>query len=56
MKPLFGFCAIVLDFGLSSAPALAADDGIPVDRVPYANRQTLSDFTAAACPDNPRSL
>jgi glyoxylase-like metal-dependent hydrolase (beta-lactamase superfamily II) len=56
MKPLFGFCAIVLGFGLSSVPALAADDGIPVDRVPDANRQTLSDFTAAACPDNPRSL
>ncbi len=39
------------------ATALAAsDDGIAVDKTPYANRQTLPDFTAAPCPDNPRGL
>jgi glyoxylase-like metal-dependent hydrolase (beta-lactamase superfamily II) len=34
----------------------ASDDGIPVDRAKYAGRPTLPDFTAAECPDNPRSL
>lgn len=34
----------------------AADNGIAVDRAQYANRPVLPDFTAAACPDNPRSL
>lgn len=36
--------------------AFAADDGIPVDRVPYANRPVLPDFTAPERPDNPRGL
>lgn len=36
--------------------AVAADDGIPVDRARYANRPVLRDFTAPACPDNPRGL
>jgi glyoxylase-like metal-dependent hydrolase (beta-lactamase superfamily II) len=39
-----------------SSIALAADDGIPVNRAPYANRAVLPDFTAAPCPDNPRAL
>src|ERR1700756_3874735 len=34
----------------------ASDDGIQVDRAKYAGRPTLPDFTAAECPDNPRSL
>src|SRR5712671_4557340 len=37
-------------------PSLAADDGIPVNRSAYANRPLLPDFTAPACPDNPRGL
>ena len=34
----------------------AEDDGIPVDRARYANRQLLPDFTAPDCSNNPRSL
>jgi hypothetical protein len=34
----------------------ASDDGVPVDHAKYAGRPTLPDFTAAECPDNPRSL
>ena len=34
----------------------ATDNGVPVDLTRYANRATLPDFTAAACPDNPRDL
>jgi glyoxylase-like metal-dependent hydrolase (beta-lactamase superfamily II) len=34
----------------------AKDNGIAVDPSRYANRQVLPDFTAAACPDNPRGL
>jgi glyoxylase-like metal-dependent hydrolase (beta-lactamase superfamily II) len=37
-------------------PAFAADDGIAVDRARYANRPVLPDFTAPACPSNPRGL
>jgi hypothetical protein len=36
--------------------AFATDDGIPVNRAQYANRPVLPDFTAPACPDNPRGL
>lgn len=36
--------------------ARAADNGIAVDQAQYANRATLSDFTAADCPDMPRGL
>ncbi|WXL25126.1 MBL fold metallo-hydrolase [Ectopseudomonas mendocina] len=36
--------------------AVAADDGQSVDLKQYSNRQTLPDFTAAACPGTPRSL
>jgi glyoxylase-like metal-dependent hydrolase (beta-lactamase superfamily II) len=38
------------------ARVFAADDGVPIDRAQYANRTVLADFTAPACPDNPRSL
>jgi glyoxylase-like metal-dependent hydrolase (beta-lactamase superfamily II) len=36
--------------------AYAADDGIPVNRTQYANRQMLPDFTATPCPNDPRTL
>jgi glyoxylase-like metal-dependent hydrolase (beta-lactamase superfamily II) len=36
--------------------SFAADSGVPNDRAQYANRTVLPDFTAAACPDNPRGL
>ncbi len=38
------------------APAMAADNGVPVDKTQYENRETLPDFTDGACPDNPRGL
>lgn len=56
MKPLLRFCATALGLALSSASAFAADDGIAVDHKSYANRPMLPDFTAPACPDNPRGL
>jgi hypothetical protein len=37
-------------------PASAPDDGIPVSRASYADHPVLPDFTAPACPDNPRGL
>jgi glyoxylase-like metal-dependent hydrolase (beta-lactamase superfamily II) len=53
-------CAIlilVLISGVSwNVPAIAADDGIPFNRAQDANRPLLPDFTAPACPDNPRGL
>lgn len=36
--------------------AVASDNGITVDRAQYANRPMLPDFTAPACPNNPRGL
>ena len=36
--------------------AIAAGNGIPVDRAHYANRSVLLDFTAPARPENPRGL
>lgn len=56
MKPLLRFCGTALGLALASASIFAADDGIAVDHRPYANRPMLPDFTAAACPDNPRGL
>jgi glyoxylase-like metal-dependent hydrolase (beta-lactamase superfamily II) len=41
---------------VTSAAAQATDNGIAVNRSTYANRATLPDFTAADCPDTPRSL
>lgn len=48
-----GIGAIVL---ILTGKSSAQDDGISVDLAKYTNRQVLPDFTAAACPDNPRSL
>lgn len=48
--------SFILGLVLSGASALAADDGVVINRAKYANRATLTDFTAAACPDNPRDL
>src|ERR1700712_283028 len=40
-----------------SVPARASSDtGVPFDHSKYADREILPDFTAAPCPDNPRSL
>jgi glyoxylase-like metal-dependent hydrolase (beta-lactamase superfamily II) len=39
-----------------SNPTPAADDGNPINRAQYANRPLLPDFTAPACPNNPRGL
>jgi glyoxylase-like metal-dependent hydrolase (beta-lactamase superfamily II) len=39
-----------------SVSGYASDNGVAVDAAKYANRATLPDFTAAACPDNPRAL
>jgi glyoxylase-like metal-dependent hydrolase (beta-lactamase superfamily II) len=52
----FRFAVILASFAFAGASAFAADDGIFVDRSPYANRPLLPDFTAAACPDTPRGL
>ena len=41
---------------LTVTVACAADDGTPVDHAQYAGRAVLPDFTAAPCPDNPRTL
>ena len=56
----FATCAAIT-LGLVCAPlwtipAFAADDGIPVNRARYADHPVLPDFTAPACPDNPRGL
>ena len=48
-----GIIAILL---ILTGKSIAEDDGIPVDMAKYINRQVLPDFTAAACPDNPRGL
>jgi glyoxylase-like metal-dependent hydrolase (beta-lactamase superfamily II) len=47
---------VLVASGFSIAAAWAADDGVPVNRAQYANRPVLKDFTAPACPDNPRGL
>ena len=48
------FVALLLSLPLS--PVFAKDNGIAVDQSIYRNRAVLADFTAASCPDNPRSL
>jgi glyoxylase-like metal-dependent hydrolase (beta-lactamase superfamily II) len=49
--------ALILAAGMFwQGAAFAADNGIAFDRAPYAKRQLLPDFTAPACPDNPRGL
>jgi glyoxylase-like metal-dependent hydrolase (beta-lactamase superfamily II) len=49
-------CAALTLVLAASLPVYAMDDGIAVDRAQYANRPVLPDFTAPACPDNPRGL
>jgi len=51
----FASCALALVL-VTNVSAFAADDGIPLNRSQYANRPVLPDFTAPACPDNPRGL
>jgi glyoxylase-like metal-dependent hydrolase (beta-lactamase superfamily II) len=51
--------AVISALGASafcSVGALAADDGIAVDRSQYANRPLHRDFTAGPCPGNPHGL
>ncbi|EPG39671.1 hypothetical protein F907_00978 [Acinetobacter colistiniresistens] len=48
------FVALLLSLPLN--PAFATDNGISVDQSLYQNRPVLTDFTAASCPDNPKSL
>jgi glyoxylase-like metal-dependent hydrolase (beta-lactamase superfamily II) len=50
------FVLSLLTIGVWSNPTSAADDGNPFNRAQYANRLLLPDFTAPACPDNPRGL
>ena len=50
---LAGVVVVVLVLG---GAAWAADDGTPVNRSQYANREKLPDFTAAPCPNDPRTL
>lgn len=50
------FALMLATGGLWHTGAFAADDGIALDHAQYANRPLLPDFTAPACPDNPRGL
>lgn len=56
MKILCCVAYIVAGVLLLAGRGLAGDDGLPVDRSQYANRQMLPDFTAAPCPNDPRTL
>ncbi|HTK12231.1 MAG TPA: MBL fold metallo-hydrolase [Xanthobacteraceae bacterium] len=47
---------VLIEGAMWQTPTFAADDGIALDRAQYANRPLLPDFTAPACPDNPRGL
>jgi glyoxylase-like metal-dependent hydrolase (beta-lactamase superfamily II) len=47
---------VVTASALLHVSALAADDGIALNRAQYDKRQILPDFTASACPENPRGL
>ena len=47
---------VVVAFVVAASPVRAQDNGTPVDHARYANREVLPDFTAADCPNNPRSL
>lgn len=48
------FVALLMSLPLNMV--FAKDNGISVDQSLYQNRAVLDDFTAASCPDNPRSL
>ncbi|EMB6256169.1 MBL fold metallo-hydrolase [Serratia marcescens] len=49
--------AVALSLSSLAFSAMASsDDGVTLDKTLYVNRQTSPDFTAAACPDNPRGL
>jgi glyoxylase-like metal-dependent hydrolase (beta-lactamase superfamily II) len=55
--PIWKLAASAFGLALTTTVALAAsDNGVAFDKTQYASRQTLPDFTAAACPDTPRSL
>lgn len=48
------FVALLMSLPLNMV--FAKDNGVSVDQSLYQNRPVLDDFTAASCPDNPRSL
>ncbi|MGO4317929.1 MBL fold metallo-hydrolase [Agrobacterium sp. MCAB5] len=48
--------ALLAGFLFSSAALAASDDGVAMDASKYSDRIVKKDFTAAACPDNPRAL
>ncbi|MCH7394087.1 MBL fold metallo-hydrolase [Acinetobacter dispersus] len=48
------FVALLMSLSLSAV--FAKDNGYSVDQSMYQNRPVLTDFTAAACPDNPKDL
>jgi glyoxylase-like metal-dependent hydrolase (beta-lactamase superfamily II) len=56
MRHLLLLPAALLLLTPPQARAQTGDNGTPVDHAQYANRTLLPDFTAAACPDNPRGL
>jgi glyoxylase-like metal-dependent hydrolase (beta-lactamase superfamily II) len=56
MKPVHYIASIALAVSLLAGSAVAEDNGIPVDRSKYANREMLPDFTATPCPNDPRTL
>lgn len=55
-RTLLKAAAALLGFACATTVLAASDDGVAVDKTPYAKREVLPDFTAAACPDNPRDL
>ena len=54
LRPLI-ICLSVLCVSWTGAAA-ASDDGVPVDKSKYADRQVLADFTEGPCSDTPRGL
>ncbi|ENW78301.1 hypothetical protein F909_03988 [Acinetobacter sp. ANC 3929] len=47
---------VALLISLPSSSIFAQDNGQSVDLSAYQNRRVLNDFTAASCPENPKSL
>ena len=51
-----GLMLTIAAASLCGTATMGGDDGVPVDRSQYLNRPLLPDFTAPACPNNPRDL
>lgn len=54
MKTIYFLTAFLI--AVTWNTVLAGDDGVALDRAPYANRSLLPDFTAGPNPDNPHGL